>query len=118
MFVNVSPLADHYSETVCSLRFATKVSNSPLQYPSILDALPGQQHNHWHCPEAAGAIVIIGQGCLCCILYRCRPFHIFMTIDRMGRGRSLSKSRRPCLSFGELLPLDDIPLAAWKSQTT
>lgn len=53
MFVNMSPLPESLQETLCSLRFATKVcmviicTNPPSHHFLII----GQSMQHWHCKK-------------------------------------------------------------------
>lgn len=53
MILNLSPLAAHLSESLTSLRFATKVTLGIWsEVYRILMRFSGQQHNHWHGKEA------------------------------------------------------------------
>jgi hypothetical protein len=55
MVVNVSPLAAHLGETVCSLRFATKVKCLERDFDQpwcSRRVVTGEQHDDWHREEA------------------------------------------------------------------
>lgn len=55
MFVMISPLKEHLSETLTSLKFATKVRSLSMLLPSIdmnTYHLPGTQHPYWNSQEA------------------------------------------------------------------
>jgi hypothetical protein len=53
MFVMISPLQAHLSETITSLKFATKVSTNVATERWVADMDTGSQHSYWHC-EATG----------------------------------------------------------------
>ena len=61
MFVMVSPLQAHLSETLTSLKFATKVSapsaRPPIQYCPANLSLPGPQYAHWHGEKAVEVLM-------------------------------------------------------------
>ena len=46
MFLNLSPLAAHLNESLCSLRFATKASIQNLLDEYAADTLPGTGKQH------------------------------------------------------------------------
>lgn len=55
MVLNLSPLADHLNESLCSLRFATKVriSAAPSQSRCLkCMSFAGEQHHDWYGQEA------------------------------------------------------------------
>ena len=121
MMLNLSPLSVHMNESLCSLRFATKVLPSPYySFPNHSNFLPGEQYQYWNRKEIYQGFFVtlpfpllfpftlVALSC-----FRCFFFLVSRTLSDPPISFSLESSKSMFLLFLRLVSLRSHQPCTW-----